>query len=74
MIYFKKAAEHGHAEAQFNLAVLYENGEGIDKDVTKAIALYCNSAEQGDSDAQVQLESLFHSNGEQEYEPLGEFD
>jgi hypothetical protein len=59
VIYFKKAAEHGHAEAQFNLAVLYENGEGIDKDVTKAIALYCNSAEQGDSDAQVQLESLF---------------
>ena len=44
--------------AQYNLAFMYENGEGIIKDIDKAIYWYEKSAKQGDQDAQAKLEKL----------------
>jgi localization factor PodJL len=35
-----KAASRGHSEAQFMLASLYERGDGVEKDVPRAIGLY----------------------------------
>ena len=34
---YKKAADQGHAPAQFNLGVMYSNGEGVTKSYTKAL-------------------------------------
>ena len=33
---FKKAAEQGHADAQYNLGVIYLNGHGVFKDYNQA--------------------------------------
>jgi TPR repeat protein len=38
-------ANLGHNTAQYNLAIMYQNGDGIDKDVNKAFELYEKSAE-----------------------------
>jgi TPR repeat protein len=34
--WFKKAANQGNADAQYNLGVCYENGHGVKKDLQKA--------------------------------------
>ena len=54
--YLQKATELGNAEAQCNLGYYYEKGVGLDKDIDKAIELYSLSANQGNSDAQKQLQ------------------
>ena len=38
--YFKKAASLGDGHAQWSLAVMYENGQGIDKDINEAIKYF----------------------------------
>ena len=38
--WYRLALQQGHARATFNLAALYETGEGVDKDFEKAIKLY----------------------------------
>ena len=37
----------GHAPSQFNLGVLYTNGEGVGLDYGQALALYQKAADQG---------------------------
>ena len=56
-----KAAEKGHAEARYNLAVRYESGEGIEIDLIRAVDLYEKSAKQGWVSAQVNLSNLYKS-------------
>ncbi|MEE2981002.1 MAG: hypothetical protein VYA71_05595 [Pseudomonadota bacterium] len=41
------AAENGHAEAQFGLAMLYFKGQGIGRDLTAAAQWFGRAAEQG---------------------------
>ena len=53
--WFRKAAERGHAKAQFFLGELYDNGLGVAEDVDEAIQWYRKAAEQGNADAQTQL-------------------
>ncbi len=55
------AAEGGHSQAQFNLAVMFEQGIGIEKNLTKAFFWYSKSASQGDIDAQANVASMFES-------------
>ena len=45
--YYKKAARRGHVNAQFNLASMYFNGQGIAKNKVKAIKWYQKAADQG---------------------------
>ena len=45
-------AQQGHAEAQFNLGVMYENGLGVQKDHAQAVDWYKKAAEQGLKEAQ----------------------
>ncbi|CAB5191150.1 unnamed protein product [Rhizophagus irregularis] len=57
---YEKAAGLGNIiTAQNNLAFMYENGEGIVKNIDQAIYWYKKSAEQGDQDARNKLEELF---------------
>ena len=52
------AAEQGNAEAQFNLGVMYDNGQGVKQDYFKAVEWYQKAAEQGHPLAQIYLDRL----------------
>jgi len=56
--WYRKAAEHGDAKAQYNLGIAYAKGEGIAKDEAQAVEWFRKAAEQGDSDAQANLRQL----------------
>ena len=56
-------AEQGYAFAQFNLGVLYDNGQGVPQDDAQAIIWYRKAAEQGLSQAQVNL-AIMYEEGE----------
>jgi hypothetical protein len=49
---FKKLAEQGYANVQFNLGLMYLNGLGIPKDYQQAAAWFREAAEQGNALAQ----------------------
>jgi len=57
--YFKKSAEQGHAEAQFNLGFMYEKGQGVDQDKKQAAYWYRKAAEQGLAEAQCNLGVMY---------------
>ena len=57
----KVAAEQGDAEAQFNLGVMYDTGEGIPKNPAEAVRWYRMAAEQGDAKAQFYLGVMYHT-------------
>ena len=44
--WFRKAAEQGHADAQRNLALCYQNGDGIEVDLVQAFAWLQLAADQ----------------------------
>jgi len=48
-------AELGDAEAQYGLGLLYEGGNGVDRDPVRGIAWYRKAAEQGHPEAQFLL-------------------
>ncbi len=56
-------AEEGDAEAQFNLGILYDLGEGVAQSKVRAATWYRRSAEQGFAAAQYNLAVMF-KNGE----------
>ncbi|OGT80383.1 MAG: hypothetical protein A3H91_05195 [Gammaproteobacteria bacterium RIFCSPLOWO2_02_FULL_61_13] len=49
------AGEQGDVQAQTELAISYENAEGVPKDFQKAHSLYCRAAKQGYAEAQFRL-------------------
>ena len=53
--WYRKAAEQGIAQAQYNLGVCYEFGKGVSKDQAEAVRWYRKAAEQGDARAQCNL-------------------
>ncbi len=55
-------AEQGDARAQANLALMYENGRGVPKDLGAAANWYQQAAAQGDVGAQLNL-GLMYSRG-----------
>ena len=55
---YRSLADQGLAVAQFNLGLMYANGQGVSKDETEAMKWYRLPADQGRSDAQYQLEHL----------------
>ena len=56
------AAEHGNAIAMFNLGVMYENGEGVEKDDDVAVDWYTKSAKAGYANAIAVLKRKSNSN------------
>lgn len=54
-------AERGDVAAQFNLGVLYANGQGVQQDYDEAIKWYRMAAEQGDILAHSNIEALYAS-------------
>jgi len=56
---WKPLAEAGEARAQFNMAVLYDNGYGVEKDLTEAEKWFRLAAEQGLAMAQYNLGFMY---------------
>ena len=59
--HYRRAAELGHAGAQFALAEMYKNGDGIAKDIDQALHWYRAAAAQGEAGAELMLGVLYES-------------
>ena len=58
MKWYRKAAEQGLAEAQYNLGQVYTKGDGVAKDMIEAVKWYRKAAEQGHEGAKKALSYL----------------
>ncbi len=58
---FLAAAKEGHADSQFNVALMYEQGIGVGKDEKEAVVWYGKSAAQGNAAAQYNLGVLYEN-------------
>ncbi len=53
--WYQKAAEQGHARAQYLLGICYWHGYGVEKSLEESVKWYQKAAEGGDEDAQYEL-------------------
>jgi tetratricopeptide (TPR) repeat protein len=63
VMWYRKAAEQGHAQAQVNLGTLYSKGLGVGRDYTEAVKWYRKAAEQEHAQAQNNL-GVMYSEGQ----------
>jgi hypothetical protein len=56
--WYRRAAEQGYADAQFNLGLMYAKGEGVPSDYREGVAWIRRAAEQGHTGAQELLLEL----------------
>ena len=66
---WKPLADQGTAEAQGNLGLMYDNGQGVPQDYAEALKWYRKAADQGEANAQFNL-GVMYSKGQgvpQEY-------
>ena len=56
---FKSLAAHGDAKAQYNLGLMYENGQVVTRDYKEAVKLYRLAADQGLAEAQYNLGVMY---------------
>ena len=56
---WRPLAEEGYAPAQFGMGLSYENGRGVELDLTQAAVWYRMAAEQDLADAQFNLGNLY---------------
>lgn len=61
--HFTKAAELGHADAHYQLSVMYREGEGVEKNEKKEVYHLEQAAIGGHPDARFNLGCHEHSNG-----------
>ena len=57
--YFKPLAEQGNVTAQFNLGLMYVQGEGVSQNFKKAVYWCQKAAEQGEAEAQFFLGAMY---------------
>ena len=56
---FKPLAEQGYANAQYNLGVMYDKGQGVPRDYAEAAKWYRKAAEQGKAKAMNNLGLMY---------------
>ena len=56
----KKLAKQGYASAQFKLARMYDNGDRVTKNLSKAVYWFEKAALQGDTSAQFMLAEMYN--------------
>ena len=56
----KKLAEQGDVEAQFNLGLSYDEGQGVTQNYKEAVKWYRRAANQGDASAQFNLALMYY--------------
>ncbi|MGZ5620597.1 MAG: J domain-containing protein [Methylobacter sp.] len=52
---YQQLANQDHAKAQFNLGVMYDQGQYVKQDYAQAVSWYLKAAEQGNANAQYNL-------------------
>jgi hypothetical protein len=57
----KPLAEQGLPEAQFNLGLMYEMGQGVPQNYAEAVKWYRKAAEQGFAEAQYNLGKMYYT-------------
>ena len=57
--WYRKAAEQGHASAQYSLGRMYQNGTGVARDPAEAVRWYRKAAEQDNARAQCNLGFMY---------------
>ncbi len=60
---WRPLAEQGHAEAQYNLGLMYDQGQGVPKDYQAAMKWYRLAADPGQAEAQSNL-GVMYSKGQ----------
>src|SRR5262249_40639819 len=60
---FQQSADKGSAIAQFNIGIMYANGQGVAQNYAEAVKWYGLAANQGFADAQYNL-GLLYTNGQ----------
>ncbi|MEP4079844.1 tetratricopeptide repeat protein [Haloferula sp.] len=58
---FRASADEGHADSQFNVALMFEKGIGVKQDEKEALSWYEKAAKQGNSAAQFNLGVLYEN-------------
>jgi TPR repeat protein len=56
---FTALAERGHPEAQFNLGLLHQNGQGVPQSYAEAAKWYTEAAQHGLAEAQYRLGKMY---------------
>jgi hypothetical protein len=56
--YYRKAAEQGDADSQFMIGEMYQNGEGVEKDLKSAAEWLMKAASQGNENARRNLAKI----------------
>ncbi len=59
LVWFRKAADQGNADAQFSLGIMYEGSWGVRRDYKQAAIWYRKAAEQGEALAQESLGNAY---------------
>ena len=59
MKWYRKAAEQGFEDAQFNLGLMYSQGKGVLQDYKEALKWYRKAAEKGLGNAQFNLGVMY---------------
>ena len=59
--YFKKAADQGNADAQYELGYMYSRGEGVTLSDSEAVRWYKLAADQGDAMALYELGFMYEN-------------
>jgi len=57
---YRLAADRGNALAQFNLAMMYELGQGMEPDCVEATKWFLKAAQQGDAGGQLEMGKRCH--------------
>ena len=57
-VWFRKAADQGHAVAQYGLGNMYKEGRGVPKNIAKALSWFRKAAAQGLPDAAERVTEL----------------
>ncbi len=57
--WFQKAADEGENYGMWNIAKLYKNGTGVEKDINKAIEYFTKSANRGNTGAMMDLARMY---------------
>ena len=66
LVELKYNAQAGNADAQYKLALAYENGDGMEKDPSEAVQWFRKAAEQGHAESQYRTGLFCADNGVQD--------
>jgi len=58
---FRELADQGDAKAQYNLGVMYADGQGVPQDYKQAVEWFRKAADQGDANAQYNVGFMYYN-------------